>query len=78
MHPKNPARLPSGTPSYINGPKPYEFTGFGDIYGPKPYNLIGFGDLENAPQQIRLKYPAGTQTLKPVTNHTKTIEIDRL
>ncbi len=26
-------------------PKPYHFTGFGDIYGPKPYYLIGFGDI---------------------------------
>ncbi len=26
-------------------PKPYKFTGFGDIHGPKPYKIIGFGDI---------------------------------
>ncbi len=29
----------------IHGPKPYKFTGFGNIHGPKPYKFIGFGDL---------------------------------
>ncbi len=29
----------------MDGPKPYKFIGFGDIYGPKPYRFIGFGDI---------------------------------
>ena len=29
----------------FHGPKPYKFTGFGDIPGPKPYIFIGFGDI---------------------------------
>ncbi len=29
----------------LEGPKPYTFIGFGDIYGPKPYKFIGFGDI---------------------------------
>ncbi len=32
----------SGWPGF--GPKPYKFTGFGDLHGPKPYRFIGFGD----------------------------------
>ncbi len=26
----------------MHGPKPYKFTGFGDMHGPKPYKFIGF------------------------------------
>ncbi len=29
----------------MHGPKPYKFIGFGDLHGPKPYKFIGFGDL---------------------------------
>ncbi len=30
----------------VHGPKAYEFTGFGDIHGPKAYKFIGFGNLD--------------------------------
>ncbi len=35
----------SGVPH--EGPKPYEFIGFGDIEGPKPYEFIGLGDIHD-------------------------------
>ncbi len=30
----------------IDGPKPYEFIGFGANAGPKPYQFIGFGAID--------------------------------
>ncbi len=56
-------RCQSGLDVIPHGPKPFKFTGFGDLHGPKPYKFIGFGDLQG-PKPYKFTGFGGRRPLK--------------
>ncbi len=56
--------------TWTQGPKPYEFLGFGDIHGPKPYEFLGFGDIHGQILYFSFCVPSVLPGFRPLSGQT--------
>jgi hypothetical protein len=57
-------RSPGSPRRFCELPKPYKFTGFGDIHVPKFYKFIGFGDI-HGPKPYKFRWFGDIHDPKP-------------